>query len=119
MCGFEAFSPFTVRSVIAAAAAIPFDQVLGGREERVATLKQDVVRAGIEAVTGIDMPVHPKRRFQDGALASPRARVTKTWCRTVFTKLWESRLREANDNLDARRSGNEMEIRPGSFLQGT
>ena len=118
MCGFEAFSPFTVRSVIAAAAAIPFDQVLAGCDERLATLKQDVVRAGVAAVTGIDMPVHPKRRFQDGALASPRARVTKAWCRTVFARLWESRLREANDNLDARRSGNEMEIRPGSFLQG-
>jgi asparagine synthase (glutamine-hydrolysing) len=110
-CGFVAFSPFTVRSVIAAAAAIPFDQVLGGDAGRLATLKQDVVRAGIKAVLGIDMPVYPKRRFQDGALASPRARVTKSWCRAAFTRLWESRLREANDNLETRRSGNEMEVR--------
>ena len=109
--GFDAFSPFSVRSVIAAAMAIPFEPVLNGREERLATLKQEVVAAGIKAVTGIDMPIHPKRRFQDGALATPQARVTKAWCRQVFMHTWESRLREANDNLDARRSGNEMEVR--------
>jgi hypothetical protein len=74
-------------------------------------LKQEVVSAGIEAVTGIAMPVHPKRRFQDGAVAAPRARVTKAWCRRVFMAQWEARLRAANDNLEPRRSGNEMEVR--------
>jgi hypothetical protein len=54
------------------------------------------------------MPIHAKRRFQDGALATPRARVSKAWCRNVFTAQWEERLREANDNLEPRRSGNEM-----------
>jgi asparagine synthase (glutamine-hydrolysing) len=85
--------------------------MLGGRDERLATLKQDVVRSGVKAVTGIDMPVNPKRRFQDGAAASPRARVTKTWCRNAFARLWQSRLREANDNLETRRSGNETAVR--------
>ena len=75
--GFTAFSPFSVRSVIAAAAAIPFEQVLAGQIERLYTLKQDVVSAGIRSVLGVDMPVNPKRRFQDGAgaraaRASPR-----------------------------------------------
>jgi asparagine synthase (glutamine-hydrolysing) len=107
--GFAAFSPFTVRSVIAAALAMPFERVLDGREARLATLKQDVVRAGMRTAVGIDMPVHPKRRFQDGALATPRARVSKAWCRTVFNTMWEQRLRGANDNLEPRRSGNEME----------
>jgi asparagine synthase (glutamine-hydrolysing) len=105
---FNAISPYTVRSVIAAALAIPFDEVLGGHEERLSTLKQEVVRAGVKAVTGVDMPVHPKRRFQDGASGSPRARVSKAWCRNVFTAQWEERLREANDNLEPRRSGNEV-----------
>jgi asparagine synthase (glutamine-hydrolysing) len=109
--GFEAFSPFTVRSAIAAAAAIPFEQVLSGSVERLYTLKQEVVRAGILAVTGIEMPVNPKRRFQDGALATPRTRVAKAWCRRVFNRIWEERLRDANDNLGERRSGNEMEVR--------
>ena len=31
---FSAFSPYTVRSVIAAALAIPFEQILGGSVER-------------------------------------------------------------------------------------
>jgi len=104
--GFEAFSPFTARSVIASAVAIPFERVLGGEERRLYTLKRDVVQAGIKAVTGIDMPANPKRRFQDGAVASPRARVRKAWCRRVFSRQWQDRLREA-DALE-RRSGNEI-----------
>jgi len=109
--GFEAFSPFTVRAAIAVAAAIPFEQVLNGSVERLYTLKAQVVRAGIKALTGIDMPIHPKRRFQDGALATPRTRVAKAWCRTVFNRIWEERLRDATDNLGERRSGNEMAVR--------
>src|SRR5687767_10673480 len=108
-CGFNAFSPFTLRSVIAAAVALPLEPVLGGRIERLYTLKQDVVRAGIRSVLGIDMPVNPKRRFQDGAVASPRTRVTKAWCRNVFNRLWEERLRDTPDAID-RRSGNEVPI---------
>ena len=30
-------------------------------------LKGEIVRRGVKAVTGIDMPVFPKRRFQHGA----------------------------------------------------
>jgi asparagine synthase (glutamine-hydrolysing) len=107
--GFNAFSPFTLRSVIAAAVALPLEPVLGGRIERLYTLKQDVVRAGIHSVLGIDMPVNPKRRFQDGAVAAPRPRVTKAWCRNVFNHLWEERLRDTPDALDLR-SGNEVPI---------
>jgi asparagine synthase (glutamine-hydrolysing) len=106
--GFTAFSPFGVRSVIAAAAAIPFEQVLDGQLERLYTLKQDVVSAGIRSVLGVDMPVNPKRRFQDGAGAS-RARVTKAWCRNVFNRMWEERLKDTPDALD-RRSGNEAPV---------
>ena len=42
--GFDAFSPFTTRSVIASAVAIPFEQVLAGDASRLGTLKQDVVQ---------------------------------------------------------------------------
>jgi len=106
--GFDAFSPFTVRSVIAAAVAIPFEQVLDGHAERLQTLKRDVVCAGITAVTGIDMPANPKRRFQDGAVASPRTRVSKAWCRRTFSRIWQERLKEA-EALE-RRSGNEVSV---------
>ena len=106
--GFTAFSPFSVRTVIAAAAAIPFEQILDGRIERLYTLKQEVVSAGIRAVLGVDMPVNPKRRFQDGA-GPARPRVTKTWCRNVFNQMWEERLKDTPDALD-RRSGNEVPV---------
>jgi asparagine synthase (glutamine-hydrolysing) len=106
--GFDAFSPFTTRQVIAAALAIPFETLLDGHAERLSTLKQDVVSLGVEAVTGIRMPVHPKRRFQDGAGGSPRTRVTKAWCRRVFDSYWAERLRAAEDT--EWRSGNEMTI---------
>jgi asparagine synthase (glutamine-hydrolysing) len=106
--GFEAFSPLTVRSVIASAVAIPFEQVLDGRAERLQTLKRDVVCAGIKSVTGIDMPANPKRRFQDGAHATPRARVSKAWCRRTFSRMWQERLRDA-EALE-RRSGNELSV---------
>lgn len=109
--GFEAFSPFTVRSVIAAALAIPFDRALGGSAERLATLKQDVVRAGVRAMAGIDMPVNAKRRFQDGAGGTPRARAAKAWCRSVFNRQWQARLQAAEAiEGSTRRSGNEMRV---------
>jgi hypothetical protein len=59
-------------------------------------------------VLGIDMPINPKRRFQDGT-GSATARVSKTWCRNVFNRLWEDRLRDTPDALD-RRSGNEVPV---------
>jgi asparagine synthase (glutamine-hydrolysing) len=104
--GFTAFSPFTVRSVIAAAVAIPFEQILEGRAERLETLKRDVVCAGIEAITGVGMPANPKRRFQDGAGDATRTRVSKAWCRRTFSRIWQERLRAA-EALE-RRSGNEV-----------
>jgi asparagine synthase (glutamine-hydrolysing) len=108
--GFTACSPYATRPSIAAAVAIPFEQLLGGSPERLMTLKQDVVAAGVRAVTGVAMPVRPKRRFQDGAQAAPRARVTKAWCQRVFDQLWQERLREVNEDANTRRSGNEMSV---------
>jgi asparagine synthase (glutamine-hydrolysing) len=108
--GFAAFSPFTVRSVIAAAVSIPFERVLDGDAGRLATLKQDVMRAGMAAL-GIEMPVSPKRRFQDGMSGTARPHVTKAWCHRVFEEQWADRLREAD--LDDRRSGNEIAVRAG------
>jgi asparagine synthase (glutamine-hydrolysing) len=109
---FNAFSPFTCRSVIAEAQAMPFDAMLAGEAGRLATLKQDVIRAGVRVVLGVDMPVSPKRRFQDGVRAGAPGRVTKAWCRRAFDEIWEARLKE--DEPDARRSGNETAIQAGA-----
>jgi len=103
---FDAFSPYTTRSVIEAAVTIPFEQILAGDVSRLSTLKQDVVRAGVKATLGIEMPVNGKRRFQDGVTATPRERVSKAWCRRTFNALWQDRQKEA-DSHD-RRSGNEV-----------
>jgi len=103
--GFDAFSPYTARSVIEAAVAIPFEQILAGDVSRLSTLKQDFVSAGVKATLGVEMPVNEKRRFQDGVTATPRERVSKAWCRRTFNALWQDRQREA-ESVD-RRSGNE------------
>jgi asparagine synthase (glutamine-hydrolysing) len=107
--GFSAFSPYTTRSVIAESLAIPFDAVLQGDAERLCTLKAEVVRAGVEAVTGIRMPVFAKRRFQAGAGESYRRwRVSKAWCRQVFLRQWEERLHASWDPTAERVSGNAL-----------
>ena len=108
-CGFDGYSPFTARSVIAAALAIPVDRIVDGRPERLETLKQEVVSRGIRALTGLTMPAHPKRRFQDGAGGPARSRVTRAWCRRVFDRYWADQCRAAED-LEWR-SGNEMVVR--------
>jgi asparagine synthase (glutamine-hydrolysing) len=66
--GFEGFSPFTRPNVIQVAEGIPFIELTRYDVPRLYALKGDVVRRGVKAVTGIDMPIFEKRRFQHGAL---------------------------------------------------
>ena len=66
--GFAGFSPFTRPGVIEAAEAIPFADLTRGDHERLYALKGEIVSRGVEALTGLRMPVFPKRRFQHGAL---------------------------------------------------
>jgi asparagine synthase (glutamine-hydrolysing) len=110
--GFEAFSPFTVRSVIASAMRIPFETLAGGDVEKLYGLKGRIVAAGVEATTGVRMPVAQKRRFQDGlgdpASAHRRSRTSKAWCRQVFLDQWKERLNVAWEPTRRRRSGNEV-----------
>ena len=65
--GFVSFSPYTRPSVIAIAEAIPFDELTRGSHERLYALKGEIVRRGVRAVLGYEMPVYPKRRFQYGS----------------------------------------------------
>jgi asparagine synthase (glutamine-hydrolysing) len=67
--GFLGFSPYTRPAVIAVAESIPFADLTVGSHERLYALKGTAVVSGIRSVLGVDMPVFPKRRFQDGALA--------------------------------------------------
>lgn len=66
--GFDAFSPFTRPSVIEVAEAIPFKTLSEYDHEKLYALKGEVVARGVKAITGLEMPIFPKRRFQHGAL---------------------------------------------------
>jgi asparagine synthase (glutamine-hydrolysing) len=67
--GFVGFSPYTQPSVIAVAEGIPFIALTEYDVERLYALKGDIVARGVKAVTGFDMPVFSKRRFQHGAVS--------------------------------------------------
>jgi asparagine synthase (glutamine-hydrolysing) len=54
--------------VIAVAEAIPFVALTGYNVPELYALKGEIVSRGIKALTGLSMPVFPKRRFQHGAL---------------------------------------------------
>ena len=65
--GFRGFSPFMLANVIEVAEGIPFVELTDWNHEKLYALKGDLVARGIEAVTGMHMPIFEKRRFQDGA----------------------------------------------------
>jgi asparagine synthase (glutamine-hydrolysing) len=71
---FEGFSPFTRPSVIEVAEGIPFIELTDHDVARLYALKGEIVARGVRAVTGLEMPVFPKRRFQHGALPAERLR---------------------------------------------
>jgi asparagine synthase (glutamine-hydrolysing) len=68
--GFNGFSPYTRPDVIAVAEAIPFIKLTEYDVSRLYELKGEIVSRGIAAVTGLQMPVFEKRRFQHGALSA-------------------------------------------------
>ena len=74
---FQGFSPFTRPDVIEAAERIAFDTITEYDVPRLYALKGEIVASGVREVTGIEMPVYEKRRFQHGALpkASLRERL--------------------------------------------
>ncbi len=65
--GFAGFSPYTRPNVVEIAEAIPFAALTGYDVPTLYSLKGEIVRRGVKAVTGRDMPAFPKRRFQHGA----------------------------------------------------
>ena len=66
--GFDSFSPFTQPDVVEVAEGIPFIALTDYSVERLYALKGEIVSRGVKAITGFDMPLFPKRRFQHGAL---------------------------------------------------
>ena len=69
--GFDTFSPYTLPNVIEISEGIPYIDMTNWDHQKLYDLKGQLVSQGIKALTGMEMPVFPKRRFQHGA-ASPR-----------------------------------------------
>jgi len=68
LLGFRGFSPYALPNVIEVSEGIPFIELTNWSEEELYALKGEIVRRGIKALTGFDMPVFEKRRFQRGAV---------------------------------------------------
>jgi asparagine synthase (glutamine-hydrolysing) len=67
MMGFEGFSPYTLPNVIEISEGIPYIEMTEWDHKKLYDLKGRIVSLGIKAITGMDMPVFEKRRFQHGA----------------------------------------------------
>jgi asparagine synthase (glutamine-hydrolysing) len=91
--GFKGFSPYTRPSVVGVAEAIPFIELTKYDVARLYELKGEIVSRGVAAVTGIKMPVFPKRRFQHGALSEDSLRrrlpYRETEYRNQFLSLYQ------------------------------
>ena len=85
-------SPFTRPRVIEVAEGIPYATLCNGDVETLYRLKGEVVAAGVRAVLGVEMPIFPKRRFQEGAASASafeeRLRVDPEAYRRHFLSLY-------------------------------
>lgn len=67
LLGFEGFSPYTLPNAIEISEGIPYIEMTDWDHQKLYDLKGQIVFEGVKAITGIDMPVFEKRRFQHGA----------------------------------------------------
>jgi asparagine synthase (glutamine-hydrolysing) len=72
--GFDGFSPYAQPAVIDVAEGIPFAALTQYDVLSLYALKGEIVSRGVRAITGVEMPVFPKRRFQHGALPAESMR---------------------------------------------
>ena len=63
---FEGFSPYTLPNVIEISEGIPYIDLTDWDHKKLYDLKGQIVYEGVKAVTGIEMPIFEKRRFQHG-----------------------------------------------------
>ncbi len=67
LMGFEGFSPYTLPNVIEVSEGIPYIEMTNWDHQKLYDLKGQIVSGGVKAITGMEMPVFQKRRFQHGA----------------------------------------------------
>ncbi len=91
--GFRGFSPFSLPNVIEVAEGIPFIALTNWDHERLYALKGEVMRRGVAAITGHQMPIFPKRRFQVGISSDdskPLFPDDPATYRRMFLRLWDA-----------------------------
>jgi len=88
--GFDGFSPYTRPSVMEVAEGIPFAALTRYDVPTLYSLKGEVVQRGVKAVTGIDMPIFPKRRFQHGAMRSDAMRQHLSGSEAEYRRTFEA-----------------------------
>ena len=90
--GFAGFSPYTRPNVMEIGEGIPFAALTQYDVPTLYSLKGEIVRRGVKTVTGLDMPIFEKRRFQHGAMAADalhrRLGGSETEYRRAFTALY-------------------------------
>ena len=70
LLAFEGFSPYTLPNVIEISEGIPYIDMTNWDHQKLYALKGQIVFDGVKAITGMEMPVFQKRRFQHGAVSS-------------------------------------------------
>lgn len=93
--GFRGFSPFAEPALVEIAAAVPFAELARGSHRELYALKGEILRRGMAAVFGLELPVFPKRRFQQGAVASETFWSTFAEDPMVYRRFFEERHRHA------------------------
>jgi asparagine synthase (glutamine-hydrolysing) len=88
--GIDGFSPYTRPSVIEVAEGIPFADLTGYDVPTLYSLKGEIVRRGVKAITGIDMPIFPKRRFQHGAIREDAMRQRLAGSEAEYRRTFEA-----------------------------
>jgi len=90
--GFRGLSPYALPNVVEVAEGIPFIELTGWDHGRLYALKGEVMRRGIRAVTGMELPIFPKRRFQAGIAAADTAAdlfpADPQHYRRIFQEIW-------------------------------
>ncbi len=90
--GFVGFSPYMLPALVDVAEGIPFIELTDWSHEALYALKGLVVAAGVRQVTGVEMPIFDKRRFQHGAapreLTAQRLPDAETPYRRAFAEVF-------------------------------
>ena len=90
--GFRGYSPYALPNVIEVAEGIPFIELTDWDHDRLYALKGDIVARGVRQVTGIELPLFPKRRFQAGISEGQTDRslfpTDPRYYRRIHEKIW-------------------------------